>query len=77
MSSLRTVRRAAAPRHATPAPRVTYQRRLLLSRAGTVAKNITLLALVVVVLFAAVLGLLAAASWASDRQSGVATGRAF
>ncbi len=77
MSGLRTARRVAPPRHATPVPRVTYQRRLLLSRTGTFAKNITLLFIVIVVLFTAVLGLLAVASWASDRQSGVATGRAF
>lgn len=77
MSSIRTVRRTAGPRHATPVPRPTYQRRILLSRTGTYAKNITLLIVVVVLLFTAVLGILAAASWASDRNSGAVTGPAF
>jgi hypothetical protein len=77
MSSIRTVRRTAGPRHATPVQRPTYQRRILLSRTGTYAKNITLLIAVVVLLFSAVLGILVAASWASDRNSAGVSGPAF
>ena len=77
MSSLRTVKRASAPRHATPVQRPTVRRRILLSRAGRYAKNVALVFVAVVVLFTAVLGLLAVASWATDHQSSSATGRAF
>jgi hypothetical protein len=76
MSGLRTERHPAAPRHATPVPRPTYQRRILLSRAGTFGRNVGLVLVAVLVLFSAVFLVLSAASWASDRDS-VATTSAF
>ena len=77
MSGLRTIRHAPAPRHATPVPRPTVHRRILLSRTWTFARNAALVLVAVVVLFSAVLGLLAVTSWASDRQPAGASGRTF
>ena len=67
MSGLRTVRHAAAPRHATPVPRPTVHRRILLSRSWSFARNAALVLVATVVLFSAVLGVLAVTSWASSR----------
>jgi hypothetical protein len=74
MSGLHTVRRAAAPRHALPVVRPTYRRRIMLSRAGTLVQNVGLVLVAVVLLFSAVFLVLAAASWASDRDSVATTG---
>jgi hypothetical protein len=77
MSSLRTVKHEAAPRHATPFPRPTLSRRIQLSRVWTFAWNASLVFAAIVVLFSAVLGILAITSWASDHRAGSAIGRAF
>ena len=50
-----------------------FQRRLQLSRAGLMAKNVALVIGAVIVLFGAVLLLLVAANWAGDRQHGPET----
>jgi hypothetical protein len=62
MSGLRTIKQATAPRHATPVPRPTVHRRILLSRAWTLARNAALVLVATVVLFSAVLGVLAVTS---------------
>jgi len=62
MSGLRTVRHATAPRHATPVARPTVQRRILLSRYWSFAWNAALVLVATVLLFSAVLGLLAVTS---------------
>lgn len=77
MSGTRTMKHASTPRHATAVPRPTVHRRILLSRAGTFAKNATLVFVAVVVLFTAVMGLLAITSWATDQRSGTATNSGF
>lgn len=77
MSGLRTVRHVAAPRHATPVPRPTVQRRILLSRSWSLARDAALILVATVVLFSAVLGLLAVTSWASDRPAGSTSAHAF
>lgn len=51
-----------------------FQRRLQLSRAGLLARNVGLVIGAVIVLFGAVLLLLVAASWAGDRQHGPESG---
>jgi hypothetical protein len=64
MSGLRTIKQATAPRHATPVPRPTVHRRILLSPAWTLARNAVFVLVVMMVLFSAVFGLLAVTSWA-------------
>jgi len=76
MSGLRTVKQAAAPRHATPLPRPSVRRRILLSPAWTFVRNAGLVLVAVVVLLTAVLGVLAVTSWASNR-SGVGASASF
>jgi hypothetical protein len=58
-------------------PRATLRRRILLNRLANLAKNTALVFVAVVVLFTAVLGLLAVASWASDRGAAASTSKAF
>jgi hypothetical protein len=77
MSGLLSMRRAAAPRHSLRTARPGYQRRILLSRTGALAKNIGLVLVAVVLLFSAVFLLLAATSWASNRAPGQNAGTAF
>jgi len=77
MSGLRTVKHATAPRHATPVPRPTVQRRILLSPLWTFARNAALVVVAVVVLLSAVLGVLAITSWATNRAGAGASSHAF
>jgi hypothetical protein len=77
MSGLRTVKHAAVPRHATPVPRTTVHRRILLNPLWTFARNLALVVVAVVVLLTAVLGVLAVTSWTTNRASAGASSHDF
>jgi len=77
MSGLRTVKHAAAPRHATPLPRPSLRRRILLSPVWTFVRNAALVLVAIVVLLTAVLGVLAVTSWATNRTGSGASGASF
>jgi hypothetical protein len=55
--------------------RLPYSRRIQLSRAGVLAQRLGMVLVAVVVLFSAVFLVLAATSWAADRQASSATQR--